>query len=146
MRFEVTLDETKINLGSWTKVEGLDVTWEYCEYRAGDKGNYRWYVPGIAKFTTLKLTRAVTKEETPKVKEFLDKNSFGYLKSAGGYQGSGGKLTILGPDHKEVCSWELKDVMIVKWQIAGFDATQSKIATETIEIQHQGFVEVEGPK
>lgn len=138
MRFKLTFDTVKaIDLGSWTKIEGLDVAWDVCEYRAGDRGNYRWYVPGLTKYTELKLTRAVTKEDTPKVKKFLDDNSFKYKK----YQGGTGELAILAADHTEVMKWKLEQVMIKKWAITGFNAGQSGIATETLDLVHLGFLD-----
>jgi len=46
------------DLGSWAKVDGLDVSWDIAEYRAGDGGNYRWYFPGNTKYSNIKLARA----------------------------------------------------------------------------------------
>ena len=50
----------EIDLGSWAKVDGLDVTFDVVEYRAGDAWNSRWYCPGATKYSTVKLSRAVT--------------------------------------------------------------------------------------
>jgi phage tail-like protein len=140
MRFKLVLEaglKGLGDLGSWTKIEGLDVTWDVCEYRAGDAGNFRWYVPGITKYSDLKLTRAVTLDDTPKVKKFLDNTSFKYKD----YRGSTGSLAILGPDHQEVMKWKLEQVMIKKWSITGFNASTSGIATETLDVVHLGFLE-----
>ena len=36
--------------------------------------------------------------------------------------------------------WELKNVMPVRWSITGFDAGASRVATETLELNHRGFL------
>ena len=49
-RFTVKVDAPgEIDLGSWAKVDGLDVTFDVVEYRAGDAWNSRWYCPGATK-------------------------------------------------------------------------------------------------
>ena len=35
-RFKVKIDNGTYDLGSWAKVDGLEVTWDLAEYRAGD--------------------------------------------------------------------------------------------------------------
>jgi hypothetical protein len=36
--------------------------------------------------------------------------------------------------------WDLKNVMPVRWSITGFDAGASRVATETLELAHLGFL------
>src|SRR5918912_591031 len=50
LRFAVTIDGK--DLGNWSKVEGLDVTWDIAEHRVGDGGNFRYYFPGADKSMT----------------------------------------------------------------------------------------------
>ena len=53
-RFKVKVDAPgEIDLGSWAKVDGLDVTFDVVEYRAGDAWNSRWYCPGATKYSSL---------------------------------------------------------------------------------------------
>jgi phage tail-like protein len=40
-----------------------------------------------------------------------------------------------------VMEWTLQHVMPVHWTISGFDASASKVATETLELAHLGFLE-----
>jgi len=57
-RFTVKANPGDWDLGSWAKAEGLDVTWEMPDYRAGDAGNARWFFPANTKYSAVKLTRA----------------------------------------------------------------------------------------
>ncbi|WP_158893768.1 phage tail protein [Amycolatopsis anabasis] len=133
-RFKVTMTgKSEYDLGSWAKVEGLDVTWEVAEYRAGDAGNDRWYFPGNTKYTNVKLSRAVS-DETQKVKQWLDKTSF----ETELFVATVALFTI---DYTSPLSdWELRDVMPVKWSITGMDAGASQVALETLELAHRGFL------
>ena len=64
-RFTVKVDAPgEVDLGSWAKVDGLDVTFDVVEYRAGDAWNSRWYAPGATKYSTVKLSRAVTADQS----------------------------------------------------------------------------------
>ena len=71
-RFLVTVIPSTRSLGSWAKVEGLDVTWEVPDYRAGDAWNQRWFFPGTTKYTNVKLSRAANAKDTEEVKKWLD--------------------------------------------------------------------------
>ena len=62
LRFEVTIDH-KVDLGNWTKCEGLTVEWELQEYREGGLNDYVHRLPGRRKFQNIKLTRPI--DETP---------------------------------------------------------------------------------
>ena len=67
MRFKVTIDDTNYDLGSWSKVSGLDVTWDIAEYRAGDGQNDKWYFPGLPKYSTVKLAVSYTHLTLPTI-------------------------------------------------------------------------------
>jgi len=137
-RFLVSMiGKSEYDLGSWYKAEGLDVSWDVAEYRTGDSGNERFYFPGNTKYSNVKLTRAVS-DETMKVRKWLSSNSFasepfvGVIKLFTSKQGDG-----------SITEWELRDVMPVKWAIAGFDAGASQVSLESLELAHKGFLDDE---
>ena len=137
-RFVVTMSgKSEYDLGSWSKAEGLDVTWDVAEYRAGDNGNDRWYFPGNTKYTNIKLLRAVS-DETQKVRKWLDDNSFDFEPFVG-------VIKVLDSHGKDIVGtdWELRDVMPVKWSVGGFDAGASSVSIETLELAHKGFLKDE---
>jgi phage tail-like protein len=135
-RFVVSMSgKSEYDLGSWTKAEGLDVAWDIAEYRMGDGGNDRLYFPGNTKYTNVKLIRGVS-EETEKVKQWLNKNSWEMEVFAGSIQ-------LFTTAAKKVTEWTLRDVMPAKWSITSFDAGASQVAMETLELVHRGFLEDE---
>jgi len=133
-RFTVKVDAPgEIDLGSWAKVDGLDVTFDVVEYRAGDAWNSRWYCPGATKYSTVKLSRAVT-ADTEKVKKWLSDTAKNHKP---------GLMVIELKDSadKKVFTWEMRSAMPSKWSVGGFDAGTSKIATEQLEVVHLGFLD-----
>ncbi|MGE3619598.1 MAG: phage tail protein [Acidimicrobiia bacterium] len=136
-RFKVVLTgEDRVDLGSWSKVDGLEVSWDIVEYRAGDGGNAYWYYPGNTKYSTVKLTRGVC-ADTNKVRAFLSDSSFKHKKFTGSVEVYDAKAETA------VATWELKNVLPSRWSITGFDASASKVATETLELIHLGFLDDE---
>jgi phage tail-like protein len=136
-RFSVTIDFAKYDLGSWAQADGLSVKWGVAEYRAGDAGNARWYFPGNTEYTTIKLTRAAS-EDSKSVKKWLDDTSFNWKPYTG-------QVVLHDSGANEIMTWELAHVMPVHWQIVGFDAMASKVATETLELAHLGFLSDKKP-
>lgn len=123
------------DLGSWFKVDGLDVTWDVADFRVGDQGNHRWYFPANNKYSTVKMQRAATSQDSPKVREWLNKTSFGF--EVGGIV----TLTLADSALTTVMEWELRNVMPSKWSINTFDANGSAVAIETLELVHEGFLD-----
>lgn len=135
-RFVVTMSgKSEYDLGSWSKADGLDVAWDIAEYRMGDGGNDRLYFPGNTKYTNVKLIRGVS-EETQKVKDWLNKNSW----EMDVFEGS---IQLFTTAAKKVTEWTLRDVMPAKWSITSFDAGASQVAMETLELVHRGFLDDE---
>jgi phage tail-like protein len=134
-RFVVTVDGGP-SLGSWAQATGLEVSWDYAEYRSGEDWNHRWFFPGMTKYPTVKLTRSADATDTPLVKKWLDDTSKAFKPAT---------LTIELRDahNKEVFKWTCKNAVPLKWSVAGFDATSAKVALETLELTHLGFLDDE---
>jgi phage tail-like protein len=134
-RFKVVMNGN-FELGHWSKVDGLNVSWDIAEYRAGDMGNFRYYFPGNTKYQEVVLERAACADST-KVKEWLTANSFGWKPQPGEIQLFDYALST------PMMRWELKDVLVKSWKITGFDAGGSNVARETLTLVHRGFLDDE---
>jgi phage tail-like protein len=136
-RFKVKHMPSEYDFGSWAKVDGLEVTFEMPEYRAGDAWNNRWMYPGFTKYPTVKLTRAAVPKDTKKVKKFLDD-------TAGKFVPGSIVITLLDAKGVTVFEWECKHAIVQKWSVSGgFDASASRVVTETLEFNHVGFLDDE---
>lgn len=133
LRFLVAIEKYG-DLDSWSKASGLEVTWELAEYRAGDHDNERWIFPGLTKYKTVTLERAATEQTSGKVREWLNSNSFkDDIQSA--------TITLQDSSLATVATWTLRRIIPVKWSISTFESTASKVAIETLELAHIGFLE-----
>ena len=141
-RFSLTVDSpAAVNLGSWNKVEGLDVKFDVAEYRAGDNGNDRWYFPGNSQYQTVKLTRSVC-DDTKKVMQWLADTAKGSDKIPTNMA----VIELYGSDSSKppVMKWNLRSAFASHWNIGGgFEAGASRVVLETLEIVHMGFLEDE---
>jgi phage tail-like protein len=135
-RFKVVVMPSARSLGSWAKVEGLDVTWEVPEYRAGDQGNFRWLYPGKTTYKNVSLQRTAVKGDTQNVKLWLEENSMKFVPSEI-------TITLMDAQGADVMDWTCKNAVVLKWSVQGFDAGASKVAIETLEFSHRGFLDDE---
>jgi phage tail-like protein len=138
-RFKVTVDPGSHDLGSFQKCEGLDVTWDMPDYRAGDGGNARWFFPANTKYTSVKLIRAVS-DDSQLVRTWLDQNSFAFssqrlLVTIELFDSTGKPPALL--------TWVLRNAQPKKWSINNMDAGASQVSVETLEFEHEGFLEDE---
>ena len=141
------------DLGHWMKVEGLDVQWELAEHRTGDGGNYRWAFPGVPKYSPLKLTRFITPTRHTQLRGWLESNSFASLKDSAavrlfsaqnaaeqGIKSYEGRVNGNGGPRIMVAEWVLEAVVPTKYSVIPFDASSTKLVTETLELAHVGWL------
>lgn len=131
LRFRVTIDSYG-SLGSWSKCDGLTVEYEIQEYQEGGQNDYVHRLPGRCKYQNIKLTRP------------LDKSSADVASWVAGQrkkvERSNAEIAVLDPAGEVVVQWNLKAAYPVKWTGPSLDATGNQIATETLEIAHNGFL------
>lgn len=133
MRFKVTVDG--LDLGYWTKVEGLSVAYKVHEYKEGGQNGFVHKLPDRAEYTNIKLHRVV------------DATSAAVAAWVGSVQAAvrrqTAQIAILDAEGIEVAVWNLVDCFPVKWSGPSLDVSSSSVATETLEIVHHGFL---GPR
>lgn len=135
-RFAVVVDQGSYNLGTWQKCEGLDVSWEVADFRAGDQGNFRWLFPANTKYKTIKLLRAATSQDSQKVRDWLNANSWQQSQTRGGIT-----ITLFDSSATPVMTWNLRNAMPKSWNINNMDAGASLVAIETLEFDHEGWLD-----
>ena len=129
------VSQSKYDLGSWQKCEGLDVTWDVPDYRVGDQGNMRWFFPANTKYKVVRLIRAATAEDSPKVREWLNTNSWKQDKTRGII-----KIELMDSFGGKILDWELRNALPKAWSINNMDAGASLVSVETLEFEHEGFL------
>ncbi|HSV65920.1 MAG TPA: phage tail protein [Mycobacteriales bacterium] len=134
-RFKAIAVPGDYDLGTWHKVDGLDVSWEVAEHRVGDFGNHKWFFPANNKYSAVKLQRGANATDSPKVRKWLNDTSFKHK------LGILVTITLMDSAGKKILEWELRNAMPSKWGITSFDAGASSVAIETLELVHEGFLD-----
>ena len=129
-RFTVSIDG--INLGTWTKCEGLAVEYEVFEYQEGGFNDYVHRLPGRRKYPNVKLTRPLD-QDSPTIVQWVSK-------MVTKVERKHAEITVLDANGAVVCRWNLTDVCPVKWTGPTLDASGNQIANETLELSHNGFL------
>jgi phage tail-like protein len=131
-KFIVVFDNATYDLGAWSKVSGLNVSWDPLEYRTGGTNNI-WVGPGRTKYSKITLTRA-TCPDSATVQEWLAETA----KDPKPFSGSIKLLSWLGIPLVE---WTLKSFYPTGWKINDFESKAATVVLETLEIVHTGFLE-----
>jgi len=134
LRFTVTIDGHD-SLGNWTKCEGLTVEYEVHEYSEGGLNGFVHRLPGRAKYQNIKLTRPVDATSAAVAGWVASVQAVGQRVTA--------QIAVLDPEGSPVSFWNLMDVFPVRWTGPNLDIDTAQVATETLELAHNGFL---GPR
>ncbi len=128
--FVVSIDDQ--NLGSFNGCEGLGCEVVMEQREEGGNNSAVWQLPTRLKYPNIKLTRPITKD-TEKVAKW-------FSTVATGVGHKTGSITALTLDGTVVARWGLLDVVPVRWTGPSLNPDSPKVATETVEIAHHGFL------
>jgi phage tail-like protein len=119
------------DLGTFASCEGLgcEVVMETRE--EGGNNGMVWQLPTRLKYPNIKLTRNLGRD-TEKIAKW-------FAGMATGYQRRTGTVEAMRADGSLIATWELREVVPVRWSGPSLSPDQSKVVTETIEIAHHGF-------
>lgn len=142
MRFNVTVDG--LNLGDWSGCSGLEVKAKLTKMH--NPGNYSTEEILFADTTyeTIKLERAIDSRSTLVRKWVGDRLAFqrqpGWSPLPAFLGGETATITLLDAAWKPVTTWQLRNVYPVAWKGPQLSATKAAVATEKLEIAHEGFL------
>lgn len=128
--FMVEIDN--ISLGAFNSCEGLGCEVVMEQREEGGNNGYVWQLPTRIKYSNIKLTRPVTRD-TEQVTRWLA----GML---GGIPRKTAHISAMTLDGTVVARWSLMDVVPVRWTGPSLNPETVKVATETLEIAHHGFL------
>lgn len=142
MRFKVVVDDC--DLGGWSACRGLKVELKVTRVQEGGSYWYERLIPDQIMYSNITLQRAVHPKDSVKVLEWLRTVATKWENySDQAYAGKGtGTIILLGASGQTVMSWPLTGVYPVSWSGPELSATDNKVAIETLELAHQGFLHV----
>ena len=128
--FELKLTPKSTPIGYFTEVSGLSSEVEVMTYNEGGKNDGVHKLPTRMKHPNLVLKRGVT---TVKDLQEWAQDSFA------GPQRKEITLTMYNEQLEKIRIWSFKNAYPVKWTGPQFNASQNTVATEAIEIVHDGI-------
>jgi phage tail-like protein len=130
LRFEVRIDSQE--LGAFTSCEGLSAEYEIEEYQEGGQNRFVHQLPGRLKYPHVKLTRPVDADSSALAAWFSSLQETVQRQSA--------QITAYDANRAAVASWNLIGVFPVRWTGPNLSSDGSTVATETLELAHEGFL------
>jgi phage tail-like protein len=118
-------------LGAFTSCEGLGCEMVMEQREEGGNNGFVHQLPTRVKYSNVKLSRPITEAS----KEFPT----WFAKVDRGVVARTATIEAKTPDGRLITSWGLRHVLPVRWTGPQFAADSAKVATETIELSHQGF-------
>ncbi|MFF2752095.1 phage tail protein [Kitasatospora sp. NPDC058048] len=131
-RFRVTVGPSA--LGTFATCDGLGCTVEYEERREGGVNDHVWKLPSRVVYSNVVLTRPVGRS-SPLVWAWIAAQVHRRIPLPG-------EIAVLDETGRPLVRWALIGVLPVRWSGPSLSAASSAVATETLEIAHQGFIEV----
>ena len=127
-----TVEVGGTDLGGWTKCDGLGAEVVLEQREEGGNNGFVWPLQTRIKYPNIKLTRPIGKDSA-KLTEWL-------AGLASGVHPETATITVRSSDAQVVTTWSLEGVLPVRWTGPSLDPDSPKIATETVELAHHGFL------
>jgi phage tail-like protein len=128
-RFEIILDD--LTVGGFSECSGLQLETEVQDYPEGGLNTFIRKFPTRTKQSNLTLKRGIVDR---KLWDWYFDLTQGKVKFRNGTIG------VRDPSGKDVVmEWQFRQAFPCKWQGPEFNAAQSNVAVETLELCHQGL-------
>ncbi len=128
--FAVSIDDK--DLGTFNSCEGLGIEVVLEQREEGGNNGFVWQLPTRLKYSNVKLSRPLG-PDTMKVARW-------FASMTGGVTRRTATIVAMTADDQVVARWGLADVVPVRWSGPSLNLDSPKVATETIEIAHHGFL------
>jgi phage tail-like protein len=131
MRFDVVVDG--IDLGAWSSCDGLKVDFGLKEIKVGGTNDYKVYLPDRVFYPRLVLKRAMNAGDSGRVMSWL-------RSMVDATEGGTATITLRDSHNQTVSEWTFANSRPYSWKGPTLNATAKEVATETLELVHEGFL------
>lgn len=129
--FKVVVDGR--HLGAFTACDGIGCEVVVEQREEGGNNGFTHQLAGRIKYTNVKLTRPVDADTAKIAKWFASLNGVVKRTTA--------TIEAMTADGTSVHTWQLTGVIPVRWTGPSLSVDSAKVATETLELAHHGFLE-----
>ena len=131
--YVVKLDDKNLgNLGAFSSCDGLGCEFVMEQREEGGNNGMVWQLPTRIKYSNIKLSRPVTEASSQITKWFAS--------LASGIERKTATIKARTLEGKVIASWALEGVVPVRWSGPQLSPDSPKVATETLELAHHGFL------
>ncbi|MFJ9786862.1 phage tail protein [Amycolatopsis sp. NPDC101161] len=131
--YVVKLDDKNLgNLGAFSSCDGLGCEFVMEQREEGGNNGMVWQLPTRIKYSNIKLSRPVTQASAQITKWFAS--------LASGIERKTATIEARTLEGKVIASWALEGVVPVRWSGPQLSPDSPKVATETLELAHHGFL------
>jgi phage tail-like protein len=131
--YVVKLDDKNLgNLGAFSSCDGLGCEFVMEQREEGGNNGMVWQLPTRIKYSNIKLSRPVTAASAQITKWFAS--------LASGIERKTATIEARTLEGKVIASWALEGVVPVRWSGPQLSPDSPKVATETLELAHHGFL------
>jgi len=133
--FEIQVDgispDGKLAKGSFREVGGLEVELSPIDYRTGVDDIRVHKLPGLKKYPNITLKRGI----------IGDPAFWNWIKAGlnGNITRADGRIILKDESQAEVMRWNFVDAWPCKWTGPALNATNNEVATEALELCHEGL-------
>jgi phage tail-like protein len=120
------------DLGAFMTCDGLGVEVEIKSVEEGGNNGFIHQLGGRMKYTNVKLSRPINLD-SPKVASWISGMN-GTVKRTTAH------IVAMTAEGKRVATWNLEGVVPIRWTGPQFSTDSPKVATETLELAHHGFL------
>lgn len=130
--FLLTIDHQRHSLGRFYSCEGLGCEMVLEQREEGGTNDFVWQLPTRLKYSNIKLSRPVG-PDTAMIADW-------FAKMNASYQPTTAVIAALSLSFVPVAAWSLEGVVPVRWTGPSLSLESPKVATETLELAHNGFL------
>lgn len=132
--FRFALEIEGIEAALFTEVRGIDASYDVIEFRSGDLSGNAYKLPGLTRLGNVTLKRGVT--DTMDIWEWYK----GEPGLTGAVERKDVTIKALDEEGNELSVWTLYDAWPCKYVVSDFNASESAVVIETLELAHEGFL------
>jgi phage tail-like protein len=136
-RFTVKIEGVQV--GRWQSCSGLRVDFKPAEIKAGGRYDSVKYLPGEVSYPKVVLKRAVVASQSASLQDWLAAQARAWVNGET-LTGTPVTITLYDSYGAAVLTWALTNARPSAWSGPDLDASASKVAIETLELVHEGFV------
>lgn len=134
-----------LDLGLWQSCRSLELDLSYKSVTQGGGYLVDSWLPEKLTYPPVTLERPMERSSSKKVQAWLERQISSWGTYAGEDYGvppsTSVEITLLDCQLNEVMKWELRHARPLKWTGPSLNATDNKVAVESLSIAHSGFID-----